>query len=129
MTVILRKLTEKSVLDFGAHEGYRVGDLMKTRRKGYLVWVYYHCSNITFTDEILDKLGIETKIDKPGKNHEIHKKWKEELKKEYGDDEEYKRKVEYGKKRQYKFEMKCRREREKIYFSKGRLMSRNHVHI
>jgi hypothetical protein len=74
-TIRLRTLTEKSILGFGRHADLKVGDILKTFKFRYLRFVYYNCSMISFTDDILDKIYItpEYRIDKPGKNPDMCK--------------------------------------------------------
>jgi len=44
------------------------------RKEKDLIAMYFKLSNITFVDEVLTKLGIteEYRIEKPGKNLELH---------------------------------------------------------
>lgn len=67
--VTLRVLTPKSKMNFGKFADMTVKDAMIADRD-YLVWVYYHCSNISFNDEILNELEI-IPIPKPGVNDRI----------------------------------------------------------
>ena len=64
----LRTLTEKSTLGFGKYSDLKVGDLIVSKKHGYLIWVYYNCSMIDYNDEVLQLLHIdeEWQIDKPG---------------------------------------------------------------
>lgn len=68
-TILLKKLTEKSMIPAGKNAGCYVGEILQ-RSKISLIYSYFHYSNITFTDEILDKLRIEPedRIAKPGKD-------------------------------------------------------------
>lgn len=70
MTVILRKLTRKSLLTFGKYHDFRVGDLINTGKHKYLRWVYFNNSMITFFEDILDEIKIPEayRIKKPGKS-------------------------------------------------------------
>lgn len=69
MGILLRKLSWKSLLGFGKHKDLRIEDIMKIDAQ-YLNWIYYNQSNISFLDDILDKLDItaDRRIDKPGKD-------------------------------------------------------------
>ena len=69
MTLLLRTLTLKSVLGFGYDntKEQRVGDLIKANHFKLLINAYYGMSMISFTDEVLDLLKIEIRIEKPGK--------------------------------------------------------------
>lgn len=71
--ILLRKLTEKSLLKFGKYKDLTVMELLNIRKHPYIRWVYYNMSNITFTDEVLQKINIfdRDKIKKPGVNPEM----------------------------------------------------------
>jgi len=123
---LLRTLTQKSYLKFGKYTDFRVGELLQTYKFRYLRWIYFNCSKITFTDEILELLNItkEFKIDKPGKCSENH-----DLLNEILNNNIPKFRVEYlktetkrEKKRNYINLMK----RNKIHFSKKSMQRRNH---
>lgn len=67
-SVLLRTLTKKSVLWFGKYNGLKVQQIMDLQNPGYLRWLYYNISGITFIDDVLEKLKIngKRKIQKPG---------------------------------------------------------------
>jgi hypothetical protein len=72
MATLLRKLSYKSTMNFGKYPTLttqQIIDVYGTKGKNYLVWCYYHLSNITFLDNILDDLCIDIKerILKPSK--------------------------------------------------------------
>lgn len=73
-TILLRKLTEKSIINFGQFDGWTVGKILDMQKTGYLRWIYYNYEGLTFTDEILEKMrvNLEDRIKKPGKNPELH---------------------------------------------------------
>jgi len=73
--ILLRKLTKKSLLKFGKYKDYTVDHLFGMKKQIDLTSIYFKLSNITFTDDILDELGItdEYRILKPSKNVEIYK--------------------------------------------------------
>ena len=77
--VLLRKLTNKSIMNFGKYFDLTVQQCLDTKKRKYLRWVYFNCSNITFTDELLDELLIPVgyRFDKPSKNVELGKKLEE----------------------------------------------------
>jgi hypothetical protein len=79
--VLLRKLTRKSVLNFGQNEGRSIQQLLDLKDQNYLRWVYYNCSNINFFTDILDELKItgDFIIEKPSKNPEMYLKLKEHI--------------------------------------------------
>jgi hypothetical protein len=83
--VLLRKLTNKSIMNFGKYFDLTVQQCLDTKKRKYLRWVYYNCSNITFTDELLDELFIPVsyRFDKPNKNVELGEKLEENLKENY----------------------------------------------
>lgn len=65
--VTLRVLTMKSKLGFGQYADYTIERIFINQKQDYLQWVYYYCSNISFCDEILEKLKIKDwVIKKPG---------------------------------------------------------------
>ena len=72
MTVLLRTLARKSVLDFGKHKDRSVQQLLDLKHYRVLRWYYYNCSMISFLPDILDEIGIpeESRIAKPGKDPE-----------------------------------------------------------
>lgn len=73
-TIRFRTLAYKSVLGFGKYGDITVNDVLNLGHTLYLRWVYYNCDMISFHEDILDKIGItsEHKIEKPGKNPELH---------------------------------------------------------
>lgn len=77
--ILLRKLTPKSVLDFGKYKGVSIQQLIDLKKYNYLRWIYYSCSKITFTDDILKTISIiyreyDNRIEKPGTDLEMHEK-------------------------------------------------------
>lgn len=66
--ITLRKLTRLSSMKFGQYKDLRVQELLDLKRYRYLRWCYYCCSGITFTEDILEEIGIIKFIDKPGKD-------------------------------------------------------------
>lgn len=67
MITLLRTLTMKSILKYGnKFPECSVMDLIRVGQSDYLVWSYYHCSNITFTKDVLDAIGVKDYIEKPG---------------------------------------------------------------
>lgn len=67
--VLLRKLSRKSVLNFGIYKDLPVNNLLDLHNYSYLRWVYFNCSNITFMDDILLEIGVDenNRISKPVK--------------------------------------------------------------
>lgn len=73
MTILLRKLTEKSCLQEGKYANVPIGQLLQLGHTAYLRYVYFTFSMITFTDDILDRIYLneEYRIEKPGKAPEM----------------------------------------------------------
>jgi hypothetical protein len=68
----LRKLTKKSIINFGKYKGQTVEEILRLGKRSYLRYLYYNLEGITFIDEILDEIAIyeDRRIPKPGKNPE-----------------------------------------------------------
>ncbi len=77
--VLLRKLTEKSYIQFGM-DRLKVGYIIENNPK-LLRWVYFNYEKISFTEEILKKIYIsdEFYIKKPGKNSSMGRKLEAKL--------------------------------------------------
>ena len=73
--VTLRTLTLKSTMGFGLYRFATVQQLLD-EQPTYLLWAYYHCSSISFHQDILKQLviGQEYQIVKPGTNPELFHK-------------------------------------------------------
>lgn len=69
---LLRTLTRKSIIGFGLYPDLSVMELM-ILNKMELAKMYYGLGKITFTDDILEDVGItdKFKIDKPSKGREF----------------------------------------------------------
>lgn len=79
----LRILTNKSVLGFG-YERYRdlrVQELLSLNKQRLLISSYYHLGKISFTEDVLRRIGItkEMEIDKPGKLDRVKAKEMERM--------------------------------------------------
>jgi len=74
----LRQMSRKSVFESGRHEGLSVQQIIDLSYHTYLGYVYFHYDKISFLPDILIELRItdEYVINKPGKNINIFKKWK-----------------------------------------------------
>jgi len=72
MTILLRTLARKSVLDFGKYKDRSIQQILDLKNHRYLRWCYYNASKISFLPDILDEIGIteEWRIEKPGKDPE-----------------------------------------------------------
>lgn len=142
--ILLKTLTKKSIIQNGKNKGLTVSDLLRLKKID-LIYSYYHYDVLTFTDEILDELGIkpEDKIEKPGKAPEKFKYYADRnifiaakiaAKRSLGssDDEKINSIARIIKQRsaKKKFNAKYKRliEKEKLSFSKSALMRKNHGH-
>jgi len=63
---LLRTMTKKSRIKFGRYADMTVGSLL-IESPIKLVAMYYNLAAITFTEDILNELMIERRIDKPGR--------------------------------------------------------------
>lgn len=74
--IALRTLTEKSLLGFGKYGELRVQEIIDFRGGVYLRWCYFNREEISFQEQILNKINITQKhyIKKPGTNKELGKK-------------------------------------------------------
>jgi hypothetical protein len=73
--VTLRKLSLKSRIGFGRNGDLTVQDLINLAKEYELINMYYGLSNISFLDDVLNKIGIydDLRIEKPGKNISFYK--------------------------------------------------------
>jgi flavorubredoxin len=141
--ILLKTLTRKSIIADGKNKGLSVTDLLKNKKID-LIYSYFNYSGITFTDDVLDELNInsEDRLKKPGKDPEKYKKYverntymyakiiaKKVMKK--GEDElqeAIEKIITNRNKRRFKKKYKSLIEREKKTFSKVALMRKNHGH-
>lgn len=74
-SVLLRKLSRKSILGFGKFSELTVQDVLNLNHTAVLRWYYYNASNITFMEDILREIHInpENEIQKPGTDKEMGK--------------------------------------------------------
>lgn len=59
--ILLRKMARKSVFNFGKHELKSVEQVMVLEPE-YIGFIYYHKRQISFTDDILEEMGITGKL-------------------------------------------------------------------
>lgn len=71
MVVLLRTLTLKSKIGFGIFKNCTVEEIIKSGRHKELINIYFRLANVTFVEEILCKLHISERVQKPGKNVEL----------------------------------------------------------
>lgn len=149
--ILLRKMTEKSVIPDGKNKGMTVGDLLITS-KASLIYTYFTYELLTFTDDILKKLNIrqEDYIAKPGKAPEkaqyyikrnvqmaAETKARQRLQFVKMDDrqdpelfnEVKERMVEKIKRKRSKTKMIASYKAERFLFSKARMQTYNHGHF
>lgn len=131
--VTLRTLTLKSKLKFGKFFDYTVMECLFIKNQyRYIAWCYYNLSNISFDEEVLNIVGIEHLIDKPGKDVEYFETHKEEL-----GETAFQRCIETGdmrqKYKQDKLKRKLKNDSEMIFmrsfdskYSKSALQRINH---
>lgn len=87
-TILLRKMTLKSKMSFGKYTNCTI-EFILNAEKEYLRWLYYNNESITFIDEILNMLGIETIISKPGKDENYWDEYIKEHKSRYATRQSY----------------------------------------
>ena len=111
-SILLRKLTKKSTLKFGKFKDCTVEHLFGMKKQIELTSIYFKLSTITFSDDILEELGItkEFRIEKPSKNLELYQVFMSE---------------KYGVKQKPNKRLQ-RMMKETLPFKKGFLQSFNH---
>ena len=132
MAILLRTLTEKSVMQEGKYAGNTVQHVIDLGHTAYLRWVYYNMSMISFSQDILRKIYINEKdeIKKPGKcpekvmEKEISIKRCLLAKGEFGAYKHIEKVINTEKKRKYMQNVKLSAKLN----SKGNLQRMNHGH-
>lgn len=81
MTILKRTLAMKSCIGFGPYKDVTVYQMISTRKEGFLIKIYYTCSNIDFNQEIKDELCItkDREIEKPSKSWEKFKEHRKSI--------------------------------------------------
>lgn len=123
-----RGCTRKSILGFGNYADLPVGEILKVD-KIYVAWVYYNIEKVTFSEDILQELGIVERIDKPGVDRKAFYRWKDAL---YADIPEDKKDLAYLAKWRGRKKAACanmRRVEKATSYSKAALQANNHGHI
>ena len=84
--IYLRILTKKSKIGMGEYSNLEIQYFLEKREHEYLRRTYFNQERISFTEEILNELGIikEYKIKKPGINYELGKKLEEKIREKEG---------------------------------------------
>jgi len=135
MKILLKTLTEKSIIEFGKNKDMSVADILIVRKID-LIYTYFNYSNLTFTNDILDKLkiDIDDRITKPGKNPDIFQKYLDrniskmiKFKSSQWHVNASKSEEVYNN-RKFKAKLTGIKARERIYFSKNSLRWRNQGH-
>lgn len=113
-SILLRKLTKKSTLKFGKFKDCTVEHLFGMKKQVELTSIYFKLSTITFTEDILDELGIleEYRIEKPSTNIKLYKDF---MMQKYGVKQKPSKKLQLMKK-------------ETISYRKDLLRNINHGH-
>ncbi len=131
--VTLRILAMNSKMKFGKFFDYTVKECLFIKNQyGYIAWCYYNLSNISFSDEILDLVGIEHRIEKPGNDVAFFEENKELI-----DSTAFQKCIETGDMRNKykgdKLKRKLKNDSEMIFmrsfesrYSKGALQRINH---
>jgi len=128
-TVRLRTLSFKSVFWFGKYNGLSVQQCIDSKRIGYLFFIYYNIAGVSFSDEVLRKIDLigetfDHRIKKPGSDVELFEKLKaDQMEKRQNKD--YMDKKTRGRE---KVKLVKTNRRERIYFSRRSLQSRNQGH-
>jgi hypothetical protein len=71
--VRLRTLTAKSIIGFGRYRDLSVQQMIDIHKVIYLRWMYFNCFGISFTEDVLNRIGVfsNLRIEKPGANTEL----------------------------------------------------------
>ena len=130
----LRTMTWKSVLSEGQYGGCTVRmayDNERSEGPSYLAWLYYHCSNISFCEEILNEIDLipELRIEKPGKNPSMFGMWRAHyFELHYADmsEKEYMGSANHLKaQRRKKYRLKHKQIEDRFEKTKSQLQTRN----
>jgi len=127
---LLRTLTYKSVLGFGSYGDMTIQQILDLKHTRYLRNIYFTCSKINFTPEILDQIFVPLsyRINKPGIDKEKLKKLNASIyahrSEKYNDN--YKTMAHVYKNMRGFYKSVNISENRK--FSKGNLQARNHGH-
>jgi hypothetical protein len=128
-SILLRTMTEKSVLTFGQYKGQTIEEILRLGKRHYIRYLYYNVEGISFTEDILRKIGIITgqydnRISKPGKDPELGRKIEDINAKN----------IPFKTKSDYRTILKAREVGNKYIvdrgqFSRGKLARKNQGHI
>ncbi len=79
--ILLRVMTKKSIIGFGAYKNTSVQNLLDQRNYAGLISIYYNLDLVTFCSDVLEELNLvgERAINKPGKSREMGLKYINEI--------------------------------------------------
>jgi len=79
--VLLRKLAEKSKINFGKYKDLTIREILNLNHPNYIRWIYFNMSGLSFVDDILEEVKVPEiyRIKKPGKNKELFEKLEGEI--------------------------------------------------
>jgi hypothetical protein len=131
-TVRLRTLTWKSVIWWGKYEGMSIQQIFDLKHTGWLRFLYYNNAEVSFIDEILQKISVfnnfhDSRIEKPGKDREKGEEVNKWCFLTYGNKEGFCH-ANHAFKIPDKIQLKKSLTRDKIVFSKGNLQRMNQGH-
>ena len=127
---ILRKLTWKSIINFGNYSGFTIQKIFDLGHTRYLRNIYYNKEGITFIDEILNAINIRSfdRIDKPGKDPEKCKYVNEKIFAYRDKTKKDGYKIMAHVKKMKKDYLLRKRKSESFQLKKGVLQAKNHGH-
>lgn len=73
-TILLRTLTRKSKLKFGQYANLTVQDLLNIEKFSILRWYYCKYDKISFTEDVLQEIKQNLRIEKPGCNMNFYQR-------------------------------------------------------
>lgn len=125
----LRKLTRKSFLNFGKYADWTVQNIIDKEKKGYLRWVYYNCSKIDFSEDVLQEIFKYDfiRLNKPDKKPEYLDAYNEKIKENTSEIglKIIQRKTDHRFNKEQKAKLCQSTRRERIYYSKASMQRRN----
>ena len=131
--VLYRILTEKSRLGFGKFGVLTIKDILTIDKGEYLAYCYYCISKISFTDTILESIGVTDRIAKPGIDKAKFQAWqkarRQAISAQLSEEQRlHGRFVWYNRGRRRDKAALAKAERETSY-TKAQLQSINHGHM
>lgn len=74
---LYRILSEKSRPGFGKYADFTVSDILKVQPR-YVAWMYFNNPQISFKEDILEKVAIRERIAKPGVDVDAFRRWQKQ---------------------------------------------------